>query len=195
MNKKKKIVIVLIVLLILLFALLGGSTYAKYKSKVTGNANADVSNWNFLVNNNKEIMQTISLNSTINNSTLVGNKIAPGTSGSFQIKLDATNSETGVNYIVNFENETQKPRNLKFTYNNKTYNTLADLEKDLIGTIGVNDSNKVKELNIGWNWKYETGNTPQEIAKNDEIDTEDGKNLNNYTFSMVVTGTQVKPAN
>ena len=58
-------------------------------SKVTGNGTAEIASWKFKVNENEEKMQTISLSSTINNFTLANGKIAPGTSGSFQIKLDA----------------------------------------------------------------------------------------------------------
>lgn len=159
----------------------------------TGQGTADIAAWSFKVNENEEKLQTISLKSTINNSSLVNNKIAPGTEGEFQIKLDATGSEVGINYVIKFENESQKPTNLKFTYDGKTYNSLKNLQQDLTGTINANDENKVKAITVGWNWKYETGNTAQEIASNDLIDTQDAKQMSNYTFDIIVTGTQVAP--
>ena len=51
----------------------------------------------------------------------------------------------------------------------------------------------VKNLIIDWNWKYETGNTIEEIQKSDIIDTQDAKQITNYSFDIVVTGTQVMP--
>ena len=145
------------------------------------------------VNDKDEKIQTISLNTTINNKTLVNSKIAPGTQGNFQIKLDGTDSEVGINYNIRFENETNKPRNLKFQYNGETYNSLNELQKILEGNIEANEENKIKTLDIKWIWPYETGTTVEEIAKNDKIDTEDSKNIKTYDFDVIVTGIQINP--
>ena len=193
LKKSKKIVLLVIAIIVIALSFIGGQAYAKYMSKVTGQGTADIASWNFKVNENEEKLQTISLKSTINNSTLVNNKIAPGTEGEFQIKLDATGSDVGINYITKFENESQKPTNLKFTYDGKTYNSLTNLQQDLTGIINANDENKVKTLTIGWNWKYETGNTAQEIAANDLVDTQNAKQMSNYTFDVIVSGTQIAP--
>lgn len=193
MSKSKKIIIVSIALIAIIMSFVGGQVYAKYMSKVNGQGTADIAHWSFKVNEQESKIQTISLKSTINNSTLKSNKIAPGTEGSFQIKIDANNSDVGINYIINFENETSKPTNLKFVYDNKTYNTLEELKDKLTGVINANDNDKVKIITIGWNWSYETGTTKDEKDKNDEIDTREAKTLNDYTFDVVVTGTQVEP--
>lgn len=193
LKKNKKIVLLVIAIIAILLSFVGGQAYAKYMSKVTGQGTADIASWSFKVNENEEKLQTISLKSTINNSTLVNNKIAPGTAGEFQIKLDATGSEVGINYVIKFENESQKPTNLKFTYDGKTYNSLTDLQQDLTGTINANAEEKVKTLTVAWNWKYETGSTAKEIATNDLIDTQDAKQMSNYTFDVIVSGTQVMP--
>lgn len=195
MSKSKKIVLIIFAIIAIILSFVGGHAYAKYMSRVTGHGTADIASWSFKVNEKEEQMQTISLKSTINNSTLLNNKIAPGTEGEFQIKLDATNSEVGVNYAIKFENETQKPTNLKFTYGEKTYSSLENLQKDLIGTINADDQNKTKTLIIGWNWKYQTGNTTEEISASDIIDTRDGKTIDNYSFDIIVSGTQVMPQN
>ncbi len=193
LKKSKKIVLVVIAIVIIAISFIGGQAYAKYMSRVTGQGTADIASWSFKVNENEEKLQTISLKSTINNSTLINNKIAPGTEGEFQIKLDATGSDVGINYVTRFENESQKPINLKFTYDGKTYNSLTNLQQDLTGIINANDENKVKIITIGWNWKYETGSTAKEIAANDLIDTQNAKQISNYTFDVVVSGTQIMP--
>ena len=166
---------------------------AKYMSKVEGHGTAEVANWNFKVNEKEEQLQAISLNSTINNKTVSNNKIAPGTQGSFQIKLDATGAEVGIDYIVRFENESNKPTNLKFKYENKEYKSLTELQNDLTGTINANDAEKTKIITIDWVWPYETGTTAEQILANDKIDTQNAKSIRNYTFNIVVTGTQVNP--
>lgn len=193
LRKKRKIVLLVIAIVAILLSFAGGQAYAKYMSKVTGQGTADIASWNFKVNENAEKLQTIALKSTINNSTLVNNKIAPGTEGEFQIKLDATGSEVGISYIIKFENESQKPQNLKFIYNGNTYNSLTELQKELVGTINANNECKIKTLTIGWNWKYETGNSEKEISKNDLIDTQNAKQMSNYSFDVIVSGTQVMP--
>ena len=70
----------------------------------------------------------------------------------FTIKVDGTGSDVGINYTVNVQNETQKPQNLIYTYNGKTYNNISEIAKDASGIINANDENKVKEIKIDWSW-------------------------------------------
>ena len=193
MKKSKKIILVLMAIIVTLVSFLGGQAYAKYMSKVTGNGTAEIASWKFKVNENEEKMQTISLSSTVNNFTLANKKVAPGTSGNFQINLDSTDSDVGVLYTINFENETRKPTNLKFEYMGDIYPDLERLRNIIIGTLHADAADKTRTITIGWNWPYETGETKEEIEKNNKIDTEESKKINDYTFDIVVTGTQVKP--
>ena len=81
MSKKKKIIAVTAILLAIFVSFLGGKTFSKYVTEVNGVGNAEIASWNFKVNENEEEIQTIKLASTIDNETLVNNKIAPGTNG------------------------------------------------------------------------------------------------------------------
>ena len=193
MSKKRKVLLVLAVLLIILLAFIGGQAYAKYVSEVRGNGVAEVATWDFKVNGQSEQVEEINLASTCNNETLVNNKIAPGTTGSFNIIVDATDSDVGIDYNITFTEEENKPENLKFFYNEKEYNSIKELEEDLSGTINANEEDKTRTLNVQWEWSYETGSNEEEIAKNDLIDTKDGQTIQNYNFEVVVTGTQVRP--
>lgn len=195
LKRRKRIVLLVIAIIAILVSFIGGQSYAKYMSKITGQGTADIASWKFKVNEKEEQIQTIYLKSKVNNETLTSNKIAPGTEGDFQIKIDATGSEVGINYSIRFENESQKPTNLKFTYDGKVYNSLSDLQHDLIGVINSNDEEKVKILTITWEWKYETGNTDQEKAVNDIIDTQEAKIISNYSFDVIISGIQVMPQN
>lgn len=193
MSKKKKILFIIAILSCILLAFVGGQSYSKYVSEVRGNGIAEVATWSFKVNGQKEQVQAIELGSTCNNETLVNNKIAPGTSGNFQIIVDGTGSDVGINYNIKFENETTKPTNLKFVYDGQEYNSINELQTNLSGTIEANAQEKTRAITIGWKWNYETGNTQSEIANNDQIDTQEAKNIANYTFDVVVSGTQVVP--
>ena len=193
MTKSKKIILAIAVLLCILLAFIGGQAYAKYITEIKGNGIAEVATWSFKVNDQKEHIQEIKLASTYNNETLVNNKIAPGTSGNFNIIVDATGTEVGIRYNIVFSDEANKPTILKFIYEDQEYDSIQDLENNLSGVINANEENKTKTLNIGWKWDYETGQEEEEIAANDLIDTKDAEKLQNYTFKVSVTGTQVEP--
>ena len=193
MPKKKKVFFVLAILLIALLAFIGGHAYAKYITEVKGEGMAEVATWSFKVNGQKEQVQEINLASTCDNETLVDHKIAPGTSGSFNIIVDGTGSEVGINYNIRFLEENNKPQNLKFIYESVEYASIEELETNLSGTIDANAEEKTKTLNIQWKWDYETGETEEEIASNDLIDTQDAQKMQDYTFQVCVTGTQVEP--
>ena len=193
MSKSKKIILLLAILIAIVVSFIGGQTFSKYITEVRGEGIAEVARWSFKVNGQDEEVQTINLASTCNNETLIDNKIAPGTEGNFKIIVDGTGSDVGIDYSIKFENESTKPQNLKFKYDEKEYNSIAELQEDLTGTINTNDPEKTKTLSIDWKWAYETGENVEEIAQNDKIDTQNAKSISNYTFDVIVSGTQVMP--
>ena len=193
MKKNKKILFVILILLAIVLSFIGGKTFSKYMSTIQGSGTAEIANWVFKVNGTEDLVKNVDLLSTYNNETLIDNKVAPGTSGSFDIIIDATGSEVGVDYKVKFLNETEKPQNLIFIYNDNEYATIQELQEDLSGTINADEDNKTRRITINWKWQYETGENENEINQNDIIDTQNAKNLENYTFDINVTGTQVTP--
>ena len=195
MSKKKKIIAIVAILSAIVISFLGGQTFSKYITEVKGTGSAQVAMWSFKVYGDNEQTQNVKLASTVDDNTLVDNKIAPGTKGSFSIKIDGEGSDVGINYNIKVQNETQKPANLFYTYQGKTYTDLNELALGASGTINADDSNKVKEILVNWEWPYQTGSDEISKSKNDAQDTQDGKNISNYTFDIVVTGTQVIPTN
>ena len=115
---------------------------------------------------------------TINSKTLINEKIAPGLEGTFDIILK-TNANS--KYYIKFENQTEKPKNLRFKDLNsqKETNTLEELEEVLVGNINRED---VKKVSIYWFWPYESD-------ENEDIqDTKDSKNIGKYIFDIYVIG-------
>ncbi len=190
---KKKAVIIIAILVAIILSFVGGQTYSKYVTEVRGDGTAQIATWDFKVNGQKEEVQTISLGSTYDSSTLVNGKIAPGTEGNFQIKVDATGSDVGIDYKIKFSDETTKPANLKFYYQEVEYNSVLELGDALSGTINADDGNKSRTFDIKWKWNYETGSNPTEVASNDKIDTQNAQEITNYEFDVIVSGTQVLP--
>ncbi len=189
-SKKKIILFALLILIIILLLIFQGGSYSKYLTEVDGTGVIEVAKWAFLVNGQTASITPLNLASTYKQETLKQNTIAPGTSGSFNIEIDATGSEVGINYDVEFQNETSKPQNLQFTYDGHTVNSVKDLEQYLEGTIAANASEKTKTMTISWNWPYET---PGDRTSEDTQDTNDGKSLEQYSFNIVITGTQETP--
>lgn len=190
---KKKTIAIIAILVAIILSFVGGQTYSKYVTEVRGDGTAQIATWDFKVNGQKEEVQTISLGSTYDSSTLVNGKIAPGTEGNFQIKVDATGSDVGIDYKIKFSDETTKPTNLKFYYQEVEYDSILELGDALSGTINADDENKSKTFDIKWKWNYETGSNPTEVASNDKIDTQNAQEITNYEFNVIVSGTQVVP--
>ncbi len=189
-SKKKIILFILFIIALVLLGIFQGGSYSKYITQVNGKGVIEVAKWAFLVNGQTASITPLNLASTYKQETLAQNTIAPGTSGSFDIEINATGSEVGINYDVKFTNETSKPQNLQFTYGEHTVNSVKELEQYLTGTIAANAQEKTKTMTITWNWPYETqGN----IVTEDKQDTDDGKLLEQYSFDIVITGTQVTP--
>lgn len=179
-----------VLLIVLLLTGTGGYTYARYMSQEKGTGSADIANWAFQIDKNGAETKNVTLINTVTKSTLVNGKIAPGTSGEFTITLDATGSEVGVDYILGFANEKNKPTNITFTYNDKKYKSLGEIG-DIKGTIDA-IGEKTKTIKIEWTWLYQTGSTDEIKLANDEIDTREGTSLLDYSFEIIARGTQSK---
>lgn len=192
-NITKKIIIGVAVATIGVSTFLG-ATHSKYINRITGNGEAEIAKWNFVVNDATEEMETIKLADTYNQDTLINGRIAPGTSGSFDLVIDASDAEVGVKYEVDFENETNKPSNLKFKYKDRVLDEIEDYEEFFTDIIDADDTNKTRTLTVDWEWAYETQNNDNTLEENDKVDTDEGLDALDYSFDVIVTGTQVIPS-
>ena len=187
-NKGAVVVLALIVAIVLsMYA------YSKYTSTLTGNGTSTVAKWSFKVNGQTQTIPDIELGETMDvHSNVVDKKLAPGTSGHFDLILDGSGSEVAIDYNIKLA-ITQKPTNLKFYLDDKYQTPISETDGTLniAGSIALEDVNTSLTKTIYWQWPYETGKTSNEIDKNDETDTKDsGKNV---TMTITVTGTQRDP--
>lgn len=187
-NKTKKIIGITCAILLIVVLQAIGITYAKYIASESGSGQVEVAKWAFQIVKEGEEKKTINLADTVNKETLINGKIAPGTSGHFEISVDGAGSEVDIDYIVEFSNEKNKPNNLKFTCDGKNYNSLSDIK--INGNIKNYEENKVETKTVFWKWDYETGTTEEEIRANDKIDTQNAATITKYTFDMIITATQ-----
>lgn len=178
---------------------LTGGTLARYVTEVTGTAKAEVAAWSFKANSNEDGKQftQIDLGSTANRTaydgkTVVDGVIAPGTSGSFDILLDGTGSEVGIDYIVTLAEKTadnpKLPADLiiKVTNGNEAEKAYS-LGDEITGTIDYVSGEKAmqRKIKVSWSWDFGTDDTN---ASNDNT-------YQNATFNLdiIATGKQTAP--
>ena len=192
-KSKNKGAVVVLALALIVAIILSMYAYSKYTSTLTGNGTSTVAKWSFKVNGQTQTIPDINLGETMDaHSNVADKKLAPGTSGHFDLILDGSGSEVAIDYNIKLA-ITQKPTNLKFYLDDKYQTPISETDGTLniSGSIALEDVNTPLTKTIYWQWPYETGNTSNEIDKNDETDTKDsGKNV---TMTITVTGTQRDP--
>ncbi len=194
--KNKRLFKVLLIAITIALLFVAGYTFSKYTSKVSSTGSASIARWAFNASSTDGVntVNDVRLFDTANPSTLVEGKIAPGTEGDFDIQIDATGSEVGVDYNVKVTSESESPANLKFYVQGDESNkyssltALAEAQK-LKGTIPANDTNRTRTITVKWKWLYEAdSNDANVIATADTADTNFAGG--NYTFSMDIIGSQ-----
>ncbi len=123
-------------------------------------------------------LKALNLSDTVDNKTLVYEKIAPGTSGRFDILLT---SNEDLNYKIEFESKSEKPTNLQFytSENEKSYHSLEELGEDLTGIVLRKEE---KTIPVHWKWEYEIS------EEQDKQDTLEAKKIREYDFLIYVQG-------
>lgn len=103
---------VILVLISLSFSLcLMSNTYSRYVASTTGNLEVAFANWQILVNEEditNNSTSTIEITPIVDeNEFVANNKLAPSSTGYFDIKIDPSNVDVSFNYTIslNYENE------------------------------------------------------------------------------------------
>lgn len=192
MKKRSRIVSlgVLALTMTMMSTCLMGATMARYVTEVTGSATAAVAAWSFKANGETSTLTAIDLGNTSNraeykNGDIKDGVIAPGTSGKFDIVIDGTGSEVGIDYVVTIASAdgTTLPDDLKFKIDNTDY-TLAS---EKTGTIdyAAGAENMKKTITVNWEWAFGKDDT---VASNDNAYAD-----NDWTLDITITGKQTTP--
>lgn len=193
MKKTSKSLLFALMIGITLLSCAVGGTYAKYTEKVEKSASASVAEWSFADDNTIQDQYKFAVSETYDASTLVNNKIAPGTKGNFEIKLVNTNTDTAVGFEILFANMANKPTNFHLYRTTDGSQKGAEVKLDgtgkVTGKLAAKDATGLTAKFI-WEWAYETA----EAAVNDAVDTNEGKLANELTMGVTITGTQIAPA-
>jgi len=186
-----------------------GGTFAKYVSEATGRDTARVAKWAFEVNDadiTDENTFTFDLFETVNDTgntseddVVAANGsdqiIAPGTEGSFDIKLENL-SEVNAKYAVDYTVTNAANIPILFSVDGTNWKTTLD---DVLAADDVKlDANGGTEtITVQWQWPYEQANVPAKVtpdtyASRDTADTALGiAGSGTVTVTAKVTATQI----
>lgn len=166
-----RLVAVLAVVMMFTMCFIGG-TFAKYTSSASGSDSARVAKWSFEVNDTEiATTQTFTFNlfDTIKDSNgtdgetdmspVDGSIIAPGTQGSFQIKL-VNLSEVNATYAIDYTVTNTNSIPVKFSVDGGT-NWTEDLA-DVTAT-NIAHTNGTATITVQWKWDFE-GNNVRDTA-------------------------------
>ena len=171
-------------------------TFAKYISTTSGNDGATVAKWSFKVNGEEiavtgnaktvgfDLFKTIKdTEESVNESNVKSTLIAPGTSGSFALKV-VNLSEVSAVYTIKLEaSESKIP--LEYSVDGKNWDKSIGNLDGLSGQSIIMGGNDTKT--VYWRWVYE--------AEADGVDTALGvaaqKTADTVTITATITATQV----
>ena len=185
-----------------------GGTLAKYTTTATGTGSAIVAKWapSFKGGTNGTFQDSIDvkLTDTSLNGKVVGEKVAPGTDGSFSVQVSRGATEVEFTYSVTISDLNNCPANLKF-YKDSNFTTELtknaqgnyELVPDDGGKMGLTDSEKT--LNVYWKWPYAVDSEfgSQAELDRDAADSEAGNKATaseaaaTMSFKVNCTATQV----
>ena len=177
-EKRRHALIIAIILLLLGVIMIIYGTYAYYQTAQSGTVTGSVAIWTFKANSSASSFN-ITLAPSQTNVT-ANSTMAPGTSGSFDIKLSTKANGISADYTITFSNFSNIPANLKF-YSDSNYSTETDITASgfkITGTLAANS-----EVTKTIYWKWPLGNESSITADNAAADK-------NVSFTATVVGKQ-----
>lgn len=200
MNKENKIMkFASFVLLITVIALiLVAGTYAKYASSASGSDTAVVAKWDIKAGPAGEEVSITGDNATVAfnlfdtildedgtaETDVVTGKIAPGTSGVFELSVK-NDSQVNAEYGISFNlGETTIP--LKFRVNGGEWTD--SLSSVATTPLNMNASEVAK---VEWMWAYETADADGSVVAGDGVDTGLGISMPEVTVTATLNVSQV----
>lgn len=156
---------------------------AKYTSSKSAESNPGVvAKWSFNVNDKNIAKEdfTITPFDAITDENVVANKLAPGTAGSFEIKLENTSDVTAAYEVNMTANEDGVPLKWCLTEDGQYVDDIAELNYEGELAIGAAASS----VTVYWQWAFDGDDTALGIAAADDNGAEP-------TVTVEVIATQV----
>lgn len=165
-KKKRKVIAVALCLAMAATCAVGGAV-AKYTTSVSGSDTANVAKWHFEVNDvnmtpvGNDAEMTFDLFNTIMDtdgqspeSDVKTNLIAPGTSGSFDVKIENL-SEVNAVYDLDFSVKNESGIPIQFsTDGGKTWKTYSQLDELDVHQKAIAMETGAETVKVQWKWAF-----------------------------------------
>lgn len=148
----------------LLFFKIWNNPLLTNKNDKSATINQKTKQYKIKVKKSQETTKSLKLLETVDQKTLIKEKIAPGTKGNFEIIL--TSNDT-LNYKIYIRGKNEKPKNFVF-----------EIQEEQ----GKIEKGETKKVNVTWKWPYEIN------EKENDQDTKDGTQLKIYNFEICIIG-------
>ena len=198
-NNKLAKFMALVLLVTLLAVILVSGTYAKYTTSATGSDSATVARWNITLNGediSKGTQKTLKLGlfDTINDtdftsreSDVTAGKIAPGTTGKFEIAKLINNSDVNAQYKITYSIDNNNNIPLEFSKDQNAadseWKSLSEFSMNDFVALAKDSTEGVSTGTIYWRWKFE--------RNDDSADTDFGINTPEVVVTATITVEQV----
>ena len=198
-NNKLAKFMALVLLVTLLAVILVSGTYAKYTTAVSAKDTATVARWNITLNGediSKGTQKTLKLGlfDTINDtdftsedSDVTAGKIAPGTTGKFEIAKLINNSDVNAQYKITYSIDNNNNIPLEFSKDQNAadseWKSLSEFSMNDFVALAKDSTEGVSTGTIYWRWKFE--------RNDDSADTDFGINTPKVVVTATITVEQV----
>ena len=198
-NNKLAKFMALVLLVTLLAVILVSGTYAKYTTAVSAKDTATVARWNITLNGediSKGTQKTLKLGlfDTINDtdftseeSDVTAGKIAPGTTGQFEIAKLINNSDVNAQYKITYSIDNNNNIPLEFSKDQNAadseWKNLSEFSMNDFVALAKDSTEGVSTGTIYWRWKFE--------RNDDSADTDFGINTPEVVVTATITVEQV----
>lgn len=198
-NNKLAKFMALVLLVTLLAVILVSGTYAKYTTAVSAKDTATVARWNITLNGediSKGTQKTFKLGlfDTINDtdftsedSDVTAGKIAPGTTGKFEIAKLINNSDVNAQYKITYSIDNNNNIPLEFSKDKNAadseWKSLSEFSMNDFVALAKDSTEGVSTGTIYWRWKFE--------RNDDSADTDFGINTPKVVVTATITVEQV----
>ncbi len=151
---KRKLWLFAIVMLVFLITTIT-STFALFETNASGDSELDIGRWVILLNGDDvKLNETITLDDFTYSATshTADGKFAPGRDATFEIEIDATDSDVSVQYDISIDDSALFDHpNIDIVVTDLDTNTVIN-SVAVNGVIYLSDASRVKHLEIALEW-------------------------------------------
>lgn len=199
-NRAMRLAALMLVLVMMTSCFVGG-TFAKYTSTTSGSDVATVAKWSFKVNGSEfavnpdtpatltfNLFDTIKDTENLEEDDVAAEKIAPGTMGSFALKIK-NDSEVNAMWTVTLSETNDNAVPLQYSVDGSTWkDSIAELSMANLTKNGLNMGEE-ETVAVYWRWVFEGTTKGAHAGQTDAFDTMLGIAAQKAAPTVTITAT------